>query len=82
MKVRVFNNGRGKLYVGTIRGVVANNAGCSGRANFRIAPIAALGLLAPGEHDYTSRVALIENGVNQDVCANKTFTINWTSAAG
>ena len=82
VKVRVFNNGRGKQYVGRIRGIVANNAGCSGRANFRIAPIAAPGLLTPGEHDYTSRVALIDNRVNQDVCANKTFTINWSSAAG
>jgi hypothetical protein len=82
VKVRVFNNGRGKQYVGTIRGVVANNAGCSGRRNFRVAPIAVPGLLTPGEHDYTSRVALIDNGANQDVCANKTFTINWSSAAG
>ena len=80
--VRIHNNGAGKQYVGQITGTVADNTGCSGPANFRVATIAAPGLLSPGEHDFTSAVALIESGTNQNVCAGKTFTINWSSAVG
>ena len=49
LKVHVFNNGAGTQHVGTITGVVANNAGCFQAGWFRIAPIAAPGPLGPGQ---------------------------------
>lgn len=84
--VHVNNTGNGNQYVGAISGTVENvldptYGWCLG-SWFYVAPVAALGLVSPGVHNVSSAVALIDNGGNQNACANKTLTIDWTSASG
>ena len=85
LTIHVTNNGSGSQYIGAISGVIhaaSLPVGCN-PGWFTIASATAPGLVAAGQTvTASSSIILNDNGGNQNACANTTFQIDWTSAAG
>jgi hypothetical protein len=77
--VNIHNPGSGAQHVGTVSGVVADNAGCLG--SWFVVDSATYGeTLAAGASDTAdTNVRMLDSGSDQDVCQGKTMTINWSS---
>ena len=75
--VHVTNPGAGNELVGLIRGTVADNGSCLG-SWFEIDPISFNTVVGPGDTaDTETNIRMLDSGTLQDVCRNRTMTINW-----
>jgi hypothetical protein len=73
------NPGGGNEYVNDVSGTVADNAGCLG-AWFQVDTKHFAAEINHGATaTTTTNVRMLDAAANQDVCQNKTLTINWTS---
>jgi hypothetical protein len=78
--VNIQNNGSGAQYVADVSGSVADNGGCLG-AWFQVDTVHFnTDLAAHASTSTGTNVRMLDSGTNQDVCKNKTMTINWTSS--
>lgn len=77
--VTITNPGGGSQYVDTVSGTVEDNGGCLG-SWFQVDSVAYKKPLAAGASDTASTaVRMLDSGTNQNVCKNKTLTIDWSS---
>lgn len=79
IEVSVDNTASAAVSVGQITGTVRTSGGCQS-AWFTVAPIAAPGPIAPGEHTYPSSVILNDNDRDQTACTSQRQTIDWAIA--
>jgi hypothetical protein len=77
VSVHVTNPGGGNELVGRITGTVADNHGCLG-SWFVVDPIPVNTVVGPGDTvDTETNIRMLDSGGLQDVCRNRTMTINW-----
>ena len=77
--VTIHNVGSGAEYVAHVSGSVATNAGCLG-SWFQADGFDYNNTLAAGASaTVQTNVRMIDSGSNQDVCQNKSMTVNWSS---
>jgi hypothetical protein len=75
--VRVYNPGGGNELVAYITGTFADNGGCLG-SWFVVDPIDFNTVVGPDDTVVTeTNIRMLDPGVLQDVCMNRTMTINW-----
>jgi len=75
--VHVTNPGGGNELVGRITATVADNGACHG-SWFEVDPIDFNTVVGSGDTvDTETNIRMLDSGTLQDVCRNRTMTINW-----
>jgi len=77
--ITIHNPGSGAQHVGTVSGTVADNLGCLG-SWFVVDAAVFNGTIGAGASDTApTHVRMLDSGTSQNVCQDKTLTINWSS---